>query len=51
VLIIGKAARFSCSKEIARYLGLVPKEDSRLMMFELWHAKNNLGAGKQSLEH
>jgi asparagine synthase (glutamine-hydrolysing) len=23
----------------------------RLMMFELWHAKNNIGAGKQSVEH
>ena len=28
VLIIGKADRFSCGKQIASYLGLVPKEDS-----------------------
>jgi transposase len=28
VLIIGKADRFSCGKQIASYLGLVPEEDS-----------------------
>ena len=28
VLIIGKADRFQCSKQIASYLGLVPLEDS-----------------------
>jgi transposase len=28
VLIIGEADRFSCGKQIASYLGLVPEEDS-----------------------
>lgn len=28
VLIIGEAERFNCGKQIAAYLGLVPKEDS-----------------------
>jgi transposase len=28
VLIIGKAERFQCGKQIAAYLGLVPLEDS-----------------------
>ena len=28
VLIIGRAERFQCGKQIASYLGLVPSEDS-----------------------
>jgi len=28
VLIIGKAERFQCGKQVASYLGLVPLEDS-----------------------
>jgi transposase len=28
VLIIGKADRFECGKQIASYLGLVPSEES-----------------------
>jgi len=28
VLIMGEANRFSCGKQIASYLGLVPAEDS-----------------------
>jgi transposase len=28
VLIIGRAERFQCGKQIASYLGLVPLEDS-----------------------
>jgi len=28
VLIIGRAERFGCGKQIARYLGLVPLEES-----------------------
>jgi transposase len=37
VLIIGKAERFQCGKQIACYLGLVPLEESSGERRRLWH--------------
>jgi transposase len=37
VLIIGKAERFSCAKQVASYLGLVPLEDSSGSQRRLGH--------------
>jgi transposase len=39
VLIIGEAHRFGCGKQIAAYLGLVPKEDSMLQQSPYGQAK------------
>jgi len=37
VLIIGRANRFECGKQIASYLGLVPLEDSSVQRRRLGH--------------
>jgi transposase len=37
VLIIGKAERFHCGKQVASYLGLVPAEDSSGKQRRLGH--------------
>src|SRR3979411_1457699 len=39
VLIIGKAERFGCGKQVASYLGLVPLEEVRVRSLPEWRSK------------